>query len=138
MNNTIRNIIAVLIGLVIGGFVNMGLITIGPSVIPPPVGVDMTTTSGLKEGMALFEPRNFIFPFLAHALGTLVGALVAAKISANRHLMCALLIGFVFLLGGIMMVRMVGGPIWFVIADLVFAYVPMAYLGLLLSGKKND
>jgi hypothetical protein len=38
-------------------------------------------------------------------------------------------IGFLFLLGGIMMVYMLPGPVWFAITDLAVAYVPMAWLG---------
>jgi len=34
-----------------------------------------------------------------------------------------------FLLGGIMMVVSVGGPIWFIMMDLTLAYLPMAWLG---------
>ena len=134
MNNMMRNIIAVVVGLIIGGIVNMGLVTIGPSIIPPPAGVDMSTTEGLKEGMKLFEPKNFLFPFLAHALG----AFVAAKLAASHAMKCAMIVGVVFLLGGVMMVYMVGGPMWFIAADLGLAYLPMGYLGGLLAGKKGS
>lgn len=137
MNNITRNIIAVLVGLVIGGAVNMGLVTMGPSVIPLPEGADVTTIDGLKASMALFEPKNFVFPFLAHALGTLVGAFVAAKLAANYAKRCAMIIGVFFLIGGIMMVQMAGGPMWFIVTDLVVAYLPMAYLGWVLARKNN-
>ncbi|RMG38369.1 MAG: hypothetical protein D6732_05390, partial [Methanobacteriota archaeon] len=70
MNPILRNVIAVLAGLILGSVVNMGLITLGSSVIPPPPGVDVTDMESLKSSMHLFEPRHFIFPFLAHALGT--------------------------------------------------------------------
>jgi len=33
------------------------------------------------------------------------------------------------------MVRMVGGPTWFIITDLVLAYIPMAYLGKIMANK---
>ena len=138
MNNMTRNIIAVIVGLIIGMVVNMGIVTVGPNIIPPPTGVDMTNMDGLKEGMKLFEPKNFLFPFLAHALGTLVGAFVAAKMAASHSMRCAMIVGFVFLLGGSMMVYMVGGPMWFIAADLVLAYLPMGYLGGLLGGKKSS
>ena len=64
MNSTVKNILAVVAGLVIGSIVNMGLITISGSIIPPPEGVDNTTMEGLKESMHLFQPKHFIFPFL--------------------------------------------------------------------------
>jgi hypothetical protein len=135
MNNIVRNVLAIIIGLIIGMVVNMGLVNIGPSIIPMPTGTDVTTMEGLKESMKLFEPINFLFPFLAHALGTLVAAFVAAKIAINNQIMPAMIIGFIFLLGGISMVYMVGGPLWFIVSDLVLAYLPMAYLGLLIARK---
>ena len=76
MNPTIRNILAVIVAAFVGGAVNMALITISSSIIPPPEGVDVTTTEGLKASMHLFQPKHFIMPFLAHALGTFVGALL--------------------------------------------------------------
>jgi len=93
MHPILRNIIAVIAGVAIGGFVNMSLIMVSGSVIPPPEGVDMTTTEGLQAGMHLMETKHFIMPFLAHALGTLVGALLIAIIAANHKMKFALGIG---------------------------------------------
>ena len=129
MNPILKNVLAVLVGIVIGSIVNMGIIMISGSIIPPPEGGDITTMQGLKATMHLFEPKNFIFPFLAHALGTLVGALVAAKIAATRKQLMALLIGVFFLIGGSINIAMLGGPMWFNVLDLLIAYIPMAYLG---------
>ena len=42
------------------------------SLIPPPEGADVTTLEGLKTSMHLFQPKHFLMPFLAHALGTLL------------------------------------------------------------------
>ena len=74
----VRNILAVIAGIVLGSVVNMGLITIGPSVVAPPEGVNVNDMESLKSSMHLFQPKHFIFPFLAHAIGTLAGAFVAA------------------------------------------------------------
>lgn len=128
MNPIIKNILAVVIGAVVGSAVNMGIIMISGSIIPPPEGVDNTTVEGLKAGMHLFQPKHFLFPFLAHALGTFVGALLAALIAANRKMLLALLIGGLFLAGGIANILMLPSPLWFTIVDLVGAYIPMAFL----------
>ena len=128
MNPIIRNILAVIAGIVKGGVVNMGLITISGSIIPPPEGADVTTTEGLKAAMHLFEPKHFIMPFLAHTLGTFVGALVAGLIAATHKMKFALAIGLVFLIGGIMMAFQVPSPTWFTILDLVGAYIPFAFI----------
>jgi hypothetical protein len=72
-------------------------------------------------------------PFLAHALGTFVGAFIAAKIAATSKMIIAIAIGIVFMIGGIMMVMMLPSPLWFDATDLVLAYIPMAYLGAKLA-----
>lgn len=137
MNPIIRNVLAVIAGLVVGGVVNMGIINISGSIIPPPEGADVTTMEGLKATMHLFEPRHFIFPFLAHALGTLVGAIIAGLLAANHRLKFALSIGLFFMIGGIINVFMLPSPLWFTVLDLVGAYIPMGWIGgKIISGKK--
>lgn len=129
MNPIVKNVLAVVAGIVVGWIVNMGLISISGFIIPPPPGVDPMDAESIKANMHLFEFKHMIFPFLAHALGTLAGGFTAAKIAASNKMTLALAIGAFFLLGGIMMVVMVGGPIWFILLDLVVAYIPMAWLG---------
>jgi hypothetical protein len=129
MNSTVKNILAVISGLILGSAVNMGIITISGSIIPPPDGADVTTMEGLKEAMHLFQPKHFVFPFLAHALGTLIGAMLTALIAANHKIKFALGIGAAFLIGGIINIFMLPSPTWFAILDLAGAYIPMAWLG---------
>jgi hypothetical protein len=137
MNPIVKNILAVIVGLVAGSAVNMGIIMISGSVIPPPEGVDNTTVEGLKAGIHLFQPKHFLMPFLAHALGTFVGALLAALIAANRKMLFAFVIGIFFLAGGVANVLMLPSPLWFTIVDLVGAYLPMAFLAAkLVPGKR--
>ena len=133
----LRNILAVVAGLLIGSVLNMAIITVGPMIIPPPDGVDMSDMGRFAENLRLLKPANFLAPWLAHALGTLVGAFVAARIAASYKIEFALGIGVVFLLGGIAMVAMFGGPLWFSVVDLIGAYLPMGYLGGILAGAKK-
>ena len=137
MNTILRNIIAVVAGVIFGSAVNMGIIMISGSIIPPPDGADVTTTEGLKAAMHLFQPKHFIMPFLAHALGTFAGAFVAGLIAANHKMKFALGIGVFFLIGGIASVLMLPSPTWFTILDLVGAYIPMAYIAGKLVGSRN-
>jgi hypothetical protein len=137
MNNIIRNFLAVIAGLVIGSVVNMGFIVLGPMIIPPPNGADITTEAGLKATLHLFEPKNFIFPFLAHALGTLVGAMIAILISKDRKPLLAYIVSVFFLAAGIMNVMILPSPLWFNVVDLVFAYIPMAFISIILIKRKN-
>ena len=135
MSPLIKNILAVVVGFMVGSVVNIALVNLGPMMIPLPEGADVSSMETLRQSMKLFAPTNFLFPFLAHALGTLVGAFVAAKLAASHPLKLALFIGVFFFIGGAMMVKMVGGPLWFIVADLVLAYIPMALLGSKLANK---
>lgn len=135
MPNALRIALALIAGLVVGGGVNMALIMLGPSLIPPPPGADMTTAEGLQAAMPLLEPKHFLVPFLAHAVGTLVGALVGSLITASRRAAVAYTVGAVFLCGGVAASFTIPAPIWFEVLDVVVAYLPMAWLGLSLANR---
>ena len=137
MSPRMRSVLAVVVGAVVGGVVNMGLIWLSPSLIPPPEGVDVTTTEGLKAGIHLFEPKHFLMPFLAHALGTFVGALVAFRLAVVNKVRAAYLVGVLFLIGGIAASTMIPAPTWFIALDLLVAYLPMAWLAIRLSGSSD-
>jgi hypothetical protein len=130
MPNLLRNVLALLAGVAIGGGVNMALITLSPSLIPPPAGVDVNNAESLSRAIHLFEPRHFVMPFLAHAVGTLAGALAAYLIAATYKVQIAFAIGVVFLCGGVAASFMIPAPTWFIALDLLAAYIPMAWLGI--------
>ncbi len=137
MHPILKNSLAVLCGVFIGGALNMGIIMISGSIIPPPAGANLTTMEGLKAAMPLMEPKHFILPFLAHAIGTYTGALLAATIAASHKMRFALGIGAWFMIGGILNILMLPSPLWFTIVDLGAAYIPVAYLAGKFVVKKN-
>ena len=138
MKPGVKNILAVIAGAILGSAVNMGIIMISGSIIPPPDGADITTMEGLKASIHLFQPKHFIFPFLAHALGTFAGAFLAAKMAATNKLGIAFLIGLIFLAGGIANIFMLPSPTWFSALDVLGAYLPMAYLAGKLASKEKS
>ncbi len=135
MNPTVRNVLAVVAGVVVGWIVNMGLISMSTSIIPPPEGVDPMDVESIKKFIHLYGPHHFVIPFLAHALGTLAGAFVAAKIAVSHHMKFALGIGAFFLIGGIAAAVMLPAPLWFEAFDIIVSYIPMGWLGGKLAGK---
>jgi hypothetical protein len=135
MNIILRNTFAVIFGLALGSGVNMGLVILGPYLIPPPAGVDVADMKSIAASIHLYGPEQFIFPFLAHALGTMVGALTAFLVAANYKHLLAYVIGIAFLLGGISVALMFPAPTWFELIDLALAYLPMAWLGCHLGNR---
>ena len=126
MRQVLKNIGIVILSIIIGMITNIGLIIIGGMIFP------------LSEN---FNPMNainwdfkyFIFPFLAHSIGTLSGAFVASKLSRNYHIIMPLIVGLYFLSGGIYMVTILPAPTWFISLDIIVSYIPMALLGWKIS-----
>ena len=134
MKTILRNILALIIGWFIGSAVNMGLIEAGHALIPIE-GLDPNDMKALAKVMPTLSAKFFIFPFLAHALGTLAGAIVAGWIAASHKMKFSLAIGALFLLGGIAMSFMLPAPIWFIACDIIIAYIPMAFIGGKIAKK---
>ena len=132
-----RNILSVLTGAIVGGFVNMALVMSSDSIIPLPEGIDPGNMDSLAANMHLFKPINYLMPFLAHALGTLVGAYLTAVIAVSYRLYLSLGIGVLFLIGGIQMAMQLPSPMWFDVTDIALAYIPMGWLGWKLAGGKS-
>tara|TARA_Y100001936_G_C15934187_1_gene591106 strand:- start:84 stop:470 length:387 start_codon:yes stop_codon:yes gene_type:complete len=128
MKQTLKNIAIVILGIIVGMIVNIGLIILGGTIFPP------------SEN---FEPMNainwdfkyFIFPFLAHSIGTLSGALIVSKLSKKSSIILPLIVGLYFLLGGIYMITILPAPMWFVLLDVILGYIPMALLGWKLANE---
>ena len=126
MKQTLKNIAIVILGIIVGMIVNIGLIILGGTIFAP------------SEN---FEPMNamnwdfkyFIFPFLAHSIGTLSGALIVSKLSKKSSIILPLIVGLYFLLGGIYMITILPAPMWFVLLDVILGYIPMALLGWKIS-----
>ena len=124
MNSVFKNIIAIIVGITIGMLVNMGLIIIGGKIFPFPLENQFLDATN-------WDFKYFIFPFLAHAIGTLVGAYSSLRVS--KKLIIPIVVGVYFLSGGIYMVLILPSPIWFICLDLFVAYIPMALLGWKLN-----
>ena len=128
-----RGVLGVVIGCLIGGQLNMWIINHSTDFIPAPEGADVKTVEGLNKSIYLFEPKHFLMPFLAHALGTLVAAFLAGLIANHARKRVAMFPGVLFFIGGAAAVSMIPAPMWFNVTDLVCAYIPMAMLGYWLS-----
>ena len=127
--NILLSILAVVAGWLIGSIVNMSLINVGLGIYPIE-GYDGKDMDFLAKVMPTLSSEYFIFPFLAHALGTFVGAILAALIAPKNYKMkAALIVGLLFFIGGILVNIMISGPVWFTAVDILLAYFPMAWIG---------
>ena len=125
--HALRFILSLVFGLLVGAVVNGSIVNLGMLLFPFPEGVNFET----KEGLSLFENlsiKYYIFPFLAHALGTLSGCIVALLFVRKWAKWSIYIIGYCFFVGGVMAGQLINAPLWFDILDLSLAYLPMAWL----------
>lgn len=135
MHRTVRLAVAIIAGFVTGSVINMLLIQLGGSVVPPPPGANLQTAEGWQAAMPLLQPSHFLFPFLAHALGTFAGAYVTALLTPGRTRGPAYFVGALFFLGGCAAAVMIPAPLWFKVVDLVLAYAPTTWAGHRLAAR---
>ncbi len=125
--NVLRIILGLFLGLFVGAMVNGSFIELGMKIFPYPNGVNFNTPEGLKAFSEL-PFKYYIFPFIAHAMGTLSGCLIALLLVRTYATWVVYTIGTLFFIGGIIAVYMINAPLWFDILDLSLAYIPMAWL----------
>jgi hypothetical protein len=129
MNPTVRNVLAVLAGLVAGVVAIMLLEMVGWLIYPPTPDLEPA------EVMANSPIGALLMVELAAALGSLVAGAVAAKLGVGKPMVLAAIAGVVLTLGGIASVAMVPHPMWFVVLS-TLTFVPMALLGgRLVAGR---
>lgn len=138
MNPILKNILAVIIGVITFMTVNGSIDFLGKYLIPFPSEADFSTIEAWNASANLLLPKHYLVPFLAHALGTFAGAFVAAYLAFNHKMKFAYGIGLLGLIGGIMAVYLIIAPLWFEVLDLILAYIPMACLAGNLAIKKSN
>src|SRR5437773_12493733 len=98
----VRNIVAVIVGLIAGSAFNMAIIMVSWMLYPPPAGVDlMKEPAAMKAYVATLTLPAILIVLVAHAGGALVGGLVASAIARRSANLLVASGGGLVLLGGI-------------------------------------
>lgn len=123
----LRNIAAVLLGLLVGGVINMVLVMANLASFPGPEGLDMNDAAAMAEYVAGLPPSAFVLPLLAHLAQATVGGWLAARVGASRPVMLALIVGVLTLIGGaINMINFPNAPIWMWVEFPLYLALPYA------------
>jgi len=96
-----RNVLAVIVGLVVGMAANMALIMLNAVCYPMPEGMDMQDYEQLNAHLATLPTLAFILPLVAHLSQAFVGGWVAARIGKSRPVLLAMIVGVLSLGAGI-------------------------------------
>jgi len=133
----LRNIGAVVVGLVVGSTVNMALILLNAKVLfPMPVGMDMYDPVQLNAYVATLPAAAFLVVIAAHQGQAFVGGWIAARLAASKPMRLALIVGALTLLGGLENLRTIDGPWWMAVEIPLYLLVAWA-AGKLEQGRRE-
>lgn len=76
-----KTILAVIVGIIAGSVVNAIIIFLGNAIFGSPEGMILWDEESVKAHADQLTTANYVCTFLAHHLGTLVGAFVVAAIA---------------------------------------------------------
>lgn len=139
MSPAVRNILAIIAGIVLGIIVNMGISNVAFMMVEFPENInreDPEAILAFVEGLPASSPL-WLLSMLAHVAGTAIGGLVTSRIAVTGHVRLALGVGIFFLIGGILNKLQITHPIAIAIADVVL-YIPAAWFGWKLAGSPAD
>ena len=137
MKKVLLGILAVVVGLGVGMAVNLALIKLNIKLHAPSAGLDWNNPDQVKDFMATMPLLGFVIVLAAHSGQALVGSVIGTLISGRRSVVVGLIIGVATLLGCVMAMFMIPGPLWFSVIDLLLP-VPVAYLAARLLLKKDE
>jgi hypothetical protein len=127
-----RSILAVLMGVVVGGLLVAAVEFVSHLIYPPPPGLNHSDVDALKGAMATAPAGALLLVLLAWALSSLGGGWLAASVARRSHTLHALIVGAILMAMGILNMLVIPHPPWFWLAALVL-FLPAAYLGARLA-----
>ena len=134
-----RDIIAVLVGWIVGMAANMAFVFLNVSLYPMPDGVTFNNKEGFAAYIETLPLTALLIVLVAHVSQAFFGGLVAAKISKKRRTTVAMIIGVLSLIGGYINMQSTPLPTWMWIEMplyLVFAWLA-AYLVIACNNSTN-
>ena len=131
MNQVLRNIIGVIVGIIVGGLSIAILENITHTMFPMPEIVNEATfTKYMNEAPA----TSLLMVIAAHGLGAFVSAFFVPFITKNKDWRIVLIPTSFFFTGGIVNFLTIAHPTWMIPVDLMI-YFPAGYIAMTLKTK---
>lgn len=124
----IRNILAAVIGLIVGWIVFIAIQSVLPFIFPPTVALDPSNQESINAYMASITPAMFAVVLAGYAIGSFVAGLIIGKIAENKGNALPFVVGGLFTVGWILNLVMLPHPMWVAIVGF-FMFIPFAVLG---------
>ena len=128
----VRSVLAVVVGLIAGFWLIVAGERLGNRVYPPPPWLDVNKPESIAEAMKVIPSGALALVLLSWAVGTFIGAGIAARIAPAWKVGHGMIIGVLFLMASIGNMSMFPHPLWVWIVG-VAEFLPVAYLGAKLN-----
>lgn len=128
----LRNIGAVVAGIIVGMIFNLAGIELNTVFFPAQEGVDLTDMKQLQTHMDKLPATAFLVVMVAHLGQSFFGGWVAARIAASHVMTMAMIIGVFSLVGGIVMMVWIKGPTW------MYLELPLYLVVAWLAGRMEQ
>jgi hypothetical protein len=133
-----RNVIAVVVGLVAGMAVNMAIVMLNTKVLfPMPEGLDWEDKEGFAAYLGTLPWTAFVVVIAAHLGQSFFGGLVAARMSKNKPMLVALIVGALTMIGGLMMLNSTPHPTWMWIEVPLYIVTAWAAGNLVITSRTS-
>tara|TARA_E500000331_G_C17272751_1_gene720067 strand:+ start:5179 stop:5571 length:393 start_codon:yes stop_codon:yes gene_type:complete len=128
----VRNILAVLAGIIVGNLAIMGLHYLGMYFYPLPEGTNMDDMNAIAEYVKIASLGSLLMVMIAHIGGTFIAGIAAAMLSKKMYV--SYIIGGFFTIMGIWNLYLLPHPIWFNLEAIL--YLPAAIYGFKLIANR--
>jgi hypothetical protein len=131
-----RNILAVIAGILAAGVTVFLVEMAAHFILPAPPGVDPSNPESLRANATNLPLSSLAAVLVAWCVGSFVGGLVAALVSRQQKMLCALVAALFIIGSGVATMVMIPHPIWFWIAAILLP-LPCAWIGARLVGARS-
>jgi hypothetical protein len=133
----LRTVLAIVAGLITAMLVIFGVEAIGLLLFPPAAGIRLDTEADLARLVAMSSPAARAWLVFGWALGSFVGAWVAARISARHRRIAALAVALFIVAGTVMNAMVIAHPLWMNLLGILLP-VPLALLAARLAIPRKN
>jgi len=131
----LRTMLAIVTGLITAMLVIFGVEAVGLLFFPPPAGMRLETEADLARLVAMASPAAKAWLVFGWALGSFIGAWVAARISHRHRRIAALAVALFIVAGTAMNAMVIAHPLWMNLLGILLP-VPLALLAARVVGPR--
>lgn len=135
MKDLFRNILALIVGIVVGGVIIALIQAVNAKLYPPPPGLDFKDQAAVAKYMTTLPLGAFGMVLLSYLVGFTLAVFLAIRLSVSVPERQGLLVTMFFGAASVMNLMGLPHPMWFWIANLAVLIVA-AMVGGMLGRKK--